>query len=156
MILFSIGVRIPFLICNSDAEFEDYISFLCSLPNIDWNTIKAATGIGCNQSLSHPANLNLPSVTISALTISQIVQRSLQNVGSKPETYLCSVLPPNGTMVNLSPTWFTIAPQGTQDIEIQFHVTQAVGEFSFGEIILIGSLNHIVRIPLSVLTVSTS
>jgi hypothetical protein len=59
-------------------------------------------------------------------------------------------------MVNLSPTWFRIAPQEIQDIEIQFRVIQAGGEFSFGEIVLTGSLNHIVRLPLSVLPISTS
>lgn len=82
------------------------------------------------------------------------MQRTVKNVESKAETYLCSVLPPNGTVVNLYPPWFTIAPQETQDLYIQFNVTEAIGEFSFGEIILTGSLNHVVRIPLSILPVS--
>ncbi|KAG5234685.1 subtilisin protease [Salix suchowensis] len=144
----------PGLILSSD--FEDHINFLCSLPGIDWSVINAATGARCNRSLSHPANLNLPSVTISTLRSSLTVKRSLKNVGSRPETYTCSVISPNGTVVNLSPTWFRIAPQETQDIVIQFRVIQAVGEFSFGEIVLTGSLNHIVRLPLSVLPISTS
>ncbi|KAJ6728815.1 SUBTILISIN-LIKE PROTEASE SBT2.6 [Salix koriyanagi] len=144
----------PGLILSSD--FEDHINFLCSLPGIDWSVINAATGERCNRSLSHPANLNLPSVTISTLRSSLTVKRSLKNVGSRPETYTCSVISPNGTVVNLSPTWFRIAPQETQDIVIQFRVIQAVGEFSFGEIVLTGSLNHIVRLPLSVLPISTS
>ncbi|OAY24592.1 hypothetical protein MANES_17G027600v8 [Manihot esculenta] len=138
------------------SEFDDYISFLCSLPNISPTTIKIVTGETCRKPLSHPANLNLPSVTISALRGSLRVQRSVKNVGSKPEIYLCSVISPNGTMVNPSPTWFAIAPQGTQNIDIQFRVTQAGDVFSFGEIVLTGSLNHIVRIPLSVLPVSIS
>ncbi|KAJ6292342.1 hypothetical protein OIU78_024504 [Salix suchowensis] len=142
------------LILSSD--FEDHINFLCSLPGIDWSVINAATGERCNRSLSHPANLNLPSVTISTLRSSLTVKRSLKNVGSRPETYTCSVISPNGTVVNLSPTWFRIAPQETQDIVIQFRVIQAVGEFSFGEIVLTGSLNHIIRLPLSVLPISTS
>ncbi|KAJ6725216.1 PROPROTEIN CONVERTASE SUBTILISIN/KEXIN [Salix viminalis] len=144
----------PGLILSSD--FEDHMNFLCSLPGIDWSVINAATGERCNRSLSHPANLNLPSVTISTLRSSLTVKRSLKNVGSRPETYTCSVISPNGTVVNLSPTWFRIAPQETQDIVIQFRVIQAVGEFSFGEIVLTGSLNHIVRLPLSVLPISTS
>ncbi|CAK7351499.1 unnamed protein product [Dovyalis caffra] len=143
----------PGLVLSS--EFEDYISFLCSLPGIDWSAIKAATGEWCNRTLSYPvpANLNLPSVTISALRNSLTVKRSLKNVGSRSETYSCSVLSPNGTIVNLSPTRFRVAPQGIQVIEIQFRVVQAVGEFSFGEIVLTGSLTHIVRLPLSVLPV---
>ncbi|KAH7545692.1 hypothetical protein FEM48_Zijuj01G0120800 [Ziziphus jujuba var. spinosa] len=142
----------PGLVFSS--EYEDYVGFLCSLPDIDPAMIRNATGEWCNYSLGHPANLNVPSITISSLIGSQLVQRTVKNVESKAETYLCSVLPPNGTVVNLYPPWFTIAPQETQDLYIQFNVTEAIGEFSFGEIILTGSLNHVVRIPLSILPVS--
>jgi len=113
--------------------------------------VKNSTGELCNHSLSHPANLNLPSVTISSLAGAQLLRRTVKNVGLKPETYLCSVMPPNGTLVNLNPPWFTIAPQGTQDLDIQINVTKAMNNWSFGEIVLTGSLNHIVRITLSVL-----
>ncbi|GLT72651.1 hypothetical protein SLA2020_445640 [Shorea laevis] len=136
--------------------YDDYISFLCSLPNIDPVTIKTSTGEGCNHSLSHPANLNLPSLTIAALAGTQLVRRTVKNVGLRPETYLCSVMPPNGTMVSLYPSWFNIAPQGTQDLDIHVNVTKAMNGFSFGEVVLTGSLNHIVRIPLSVLPISMS
>lgn len=71
-------------------------------------------------------------------------------------TYLCAVVPPNGTAVSISPSQFAIAPRRIQDIEIKFQVIEAVGEFSFGEIVLTGSLGHIVRIPLSVLPLSVS
>ncbi|KAI4295957.1 hypothetical protein L6164_035950 [Bauhinia variegata] len=134
--------------------FEDYISFLCSLPNIDPAIITAVTGEFCQYPLAHPSFLNLPSVTLSALTGYFSVRRTVKNVANSPETYLVSVLPPNGTTVNLYPTWFTIFPQGTQDLEIQFSVNQVRDSFSFGEVVLTGNLNHIVRITLSVLPVS--
>ncbi|ESQ29187.1 hypothetical protein EUTSA_v10023274mg [Eutrema salsugineum] len=133
--------------------FEDYISFLCSLPNINPTTIRAATGVWCTTVLSHPANLNHPSVTISALKESLVVRRSFQNVSNKTETYLGSVIPPNGTAVRLIPSWFTIQAQRIQELDIEFNVTQVVNQFTFGEIVLTGSLNHIVRIPLSVKTI---
>lgn len=133
--------------------YEDYISFLCSLHDTNPGTIKTVTGELCNKSLDHPANLNLPSVTISALNGSRLVRRVVMNVGSKPETYFSSLLPPNGTTVDISPPTFTIAPQGTQELGIQFNVTQAMDQFTFGEIVLTGSLNHIVRIPLSIFPV---
>lgn len=79
------------------------------------------------------------------------MRRNVKNIGSKQETYLCSVIPPKGVMVSLNPPSFTIVPQGTQDLEIQLNVTQAMEDYSFGGIILTGSLNHIVRIPISVL-----
>lgn len=144
----------PGLVLSSG--YEDYISFLCSLPEINPATIRNATGELCNNTLDHPANLNLPSVTLSVLKGSRIVQRTFTNVGSKPETYLCSALSPNGTIVDLCPTWFRIAPQGSQELHIQVKVAQAMDGFTFGEIVLTGSLNHIVRIPLSVFPVSTS
>ncbi|XP_038689451.1 subtilisin-like protease SBT2.4 isoform X2 [Tripterygium wilfordii] len=142
----------PGLVLSS--EYEDYLGFLCSLPDVDPSEIKVATGSWCFHSIGHPANLNQPSITITDLSGFQVVRRSVRNVGSKPETYLCSVLPPNGTMVNLVPSWFPVAPLATQDLEIHFNVTQAMSQFTFGEIVLTGSLNHIVRIPLSVLPLS--
>uniref|UniRef100_A0A6N2KWK9 Inhibitor I9 domain-containing protein n=1 Tax=Salix viminalis TaxID=40686 RepID=A0A6N2KWK9_SALVM len=139
----------PGLILSSD--FEDHMNFLCSLPGIDWSVINAATGERCNRSLSHPANLNLPSVTISTLRSSLTVKRSLKNVGSRPETYTCSVISPNGTVVNLSPTWLEY-PRNTRYCD----TVSSDPSSSFGEIVLTGSLNHIVRLPLSVLPISTS
>lgn len=137
-----------------ETEFGDYISFLCILPNISHSTVTAATGAWCSHSLDHPANLNLPSITISSLKGSLSLRRNFKNVGCKPETYLCSVVPPDGTTVSLSPPWFTVAPYGTQDLDILFNVTKVMNKFSFGEIVLTGSMNHIVRIPLTVKPVS--
>ena len=94
-------------------------------------------------------------MTISVLKGSIYVKRTVMNVGNSTETYLCGVQAPNGTSVNLYPTFFTITPQGTQDLEIQINVTQPSEDFSFGEIVLAGSMNHIVRITLSVVPVST-
>lgn len=133
------------------------MSFLCSLPNTDPSVIKTATGEACTtHSLTNPSNLNIPSVTISSLVRSQLVRRTVMNVASKPETYLCAVVPPKGVTVNINPTWFRIAPQGIQDLDLKLNVTQALDEFSFGEIVLTGSLNHIVRVPLSVLPILMS
>ncbi|XP_057497496.1 subtilisin-like protease SBT2.4 [Actinidia eriantha] len=136
--------------------YEDYINFLCSLPNTDPATIKTATGGSCNNSFINPSDLNTPSVTISALRGYQLVRRSVKNVANKPETYLCAVLPPEGVTVKLNPFWFRVAPQGSQELEIELNVTQKLDDFRFGEIVLTGSLNHIVRIPLSVFPVSMS
>jgi len=124
------------------------------LPDIDTGAVAAATGEQCNHPFANPFSLNLPSVTVSALRGSVSVQRTLMNVGNTTETYLASVMPPNGTNVCLYPTWFTLTPQGVQDLEIQFSVVQPTQNFTFGEIVLTGNLNHIVRITLSVLALS--
>ncbi|XP_058080521.1 subtilisin-like protease SBT2.4 [Magnolia sinica] len=137
--------------------FEDYISFLCSLPNMDPATVRTTTGKTCDFPIpNQPADLNLPSITISALTGSQTTKRAVTNVASKPETYLCSILQPGGVEVTVNPPWFIIAPAETQDLEIKLNVTQAADGFSFGKIVLTGSLDHIVRIPLSVFPISVA
>lgn len=132
----------------------EYVAFLCSLPNINQEKVEAATGGSCSHSLAHPADLNQPSVTITSLIRSQVVNRNVINVGNKQETYLCAVLPPNGVTVDVSPTWFTISPGESQHLELKLNVSQSQKEFSFGEIVLTGSLDHIVRVPLSVLAVT--
>lgn len=118
--------------------------------------VQAATGEPCTQTLAYPSDLNLPSVTISTLTKSRIVHRRVRNVGRMQETYLSKVLPPNGTTISINPPWFTINPDDTWDLDIEITVTQPMNGFSFGEIALIGSLNHIARIPLTVRSVSAS
>ncbi|XP_031132005.1 subtilisin-like protease SBT2.4 [Ipomoea triloba] len=139
------------------AGFKDYIGFLCSLPNIDPEVVKTATGGICGGIFfEHPSDLNLPSVTISALAGSRLVHRRVLNVASKPESYLCAVLPPKGVAVDIQPSWFRIPPQGTQDLQIRFNVSLPSNDFCFGEVTCTGSLNHIMRIPLSVLPISAS
>ena len=134
--------------------FEDYISFLCSLPNLDPTAVRSATGTPCNETFDSPTDLNLPSITISALRGFQLVRRSIKNVANRTETYLCSIQPPEGVQVSVQPSWFNIIPEGTQYLEIKFNVTQVSDSFRFGEIVLTGALDHIVRLPLAVLPVS--
>ncbi|XP_077230900.1 PA-domain containing subtilase family protein [Tasmannia lanceolata] len=145
----------PGLVFSS--EFEDYINFLCSLPNVQPEIVTAATGVACNLSLPyHPSDLNLPTITISDLIGSQSVRRTVMNVASSAETYMCSVIQPGGVVVSVHPPLFTVAPLETLDLEIKLNVTQVLDDFSFGDIVLTGSLDHIVRLPLSVFPVLMS
>ncbi|GKC22628.1 subtilisin-like protease SBT2.4 [Tanacetum coccineum] len=86
--------------------FEDYMSFLCSLPNTDPEIIKAAIGEQCSHSFQAPSDLNIPSLTISALNGKQLVKMTIKNVADTAETYVCTVVPPNGVAVELNPPWF--------------------------------------------------
>ncbi|KAI3989321.1 hypothetical protein MKX01_026904 [Papaver californicum] len=113
------------------ARSEDYINFLCSLPNVDPPTVKAMTGKLCNNSFAYPADLNLPSITNSALNGSRFMKRTVKNVATKTETYLCSILQPPGIAVNLTPSWFTINPQRMQDLYIKLDVNEIKDDFSF-------------------------
>lgn len=112
--------------------------------------MKSATGGVCGELFENPSDLNLPSITITSLNGSRLVRRTVMNVGSKAETYVSAVLPPKGVMVDIQPSWFKIAPQETQHLHITLNVTQPLDEFTFGEIVLTGSLDHVVKMPLSI------
>lgn len=131
-------------------EFEDYIKFLCSLPNTTSRDIYLATGVACETPTDTPSDLNLPSITISSLRGCQLIRRYVKNVAGKAETYLAAVHAPDGVSVHVNPSWFEIGLDGIQHLEITFNVTEASESFSFGELVFIGSLDHIVRLPLVV------
>ncbi|KAF3322146.1 subtilisin-like protease SBT3.5 [Carex littledalei] len=132
------------------SEFEDYIKFLCSLSNTTSRDIFLATKVTCVAPSDTPSDLNLPSITISSLRGCQSIRRYVKNVAGKTETYLPAVHVPDGVSVHVNPSWFEIGPDGIQHLEITFNVTEASESFNFGELVLIGSLDHIVRLPLVV------
>ncbi|PKA50651.1 Subtilisin-like protease SDD1 [Apostasia shenzhenica] len=137
------------------AEFEDYVSFLCSLPGVTPPAVRAATGEACNRPLSSPADLNLPSITISSLPGARAVRRVVLNVAGEPETYTCSAEPPAGVELAVFPPSFTVLPGRKQELEIELKQAGcSLGSFVFGEIVLMGSFNHVVRMPVSVLPVA--
>ncbi|CAO2041479.1 unnamed protein product [Urochloa humidicola] len=133
-------------------EPGDYVGFLCSLPQLSPDDVRAAIGSACPAValLASPADLNVPSITVTALRGSLLVRRRVTNVASDAETYLCSALPPAGVDVVVRPGWFAVAPGETRELVIELSVTVASGDFSFGEIVLTGSLDHLVRMPLAV------
>lgn len=121
------------------------------MPNTDPETVQTATGGSCStHSFDNPSDLNIPSVTISALAGARVVRRRVQNVSGKLESYLAGVVPPDGVMVEITPPWFTVSPKGFQVLEFKLNVTKVLDDYSFGEIVLTGSLNHVVRIPVAV------
>jgi Fibronectin type-III domain len=79
-----------------------------------------------------------------------MIRRYVKNVAGKAETYIPAVHSPDGVSVHVKPSWFNIEPDGIKDLELTFNVTEASESFSFGELVLIGSLDHIVRLPLVV------
>ncbi|GJY91766.1 subtilisin-like protease SBT2.4 [Tanacetum coccineum] len=106
----------------------------------DPEIIKTTIGEQCAHSFQAPSDLNIPSLTISALNGKQLVRRTVKNVADTAETYVCAVVQPNGVAVELNPPWFNIAPEGTQDLEVILKVTQVQDSFSYGEIVLNGEI----------------
>ncbi|CAL5035396.1 unnamed protein product [Urochloa decumbens] len=138
-------------------EPDDYVGFLCSLPQLSPDDVRAATGLACQEvgPLASPLDLNVPSITVAALRGSLSVRLRVTNVASDVETYLRSTLPPAGVDVTVRPGWFEVAPGETRELVIELSVTRAHGAFSFGEIVLTGSLDHLVRLPLAVRPLET-
>lgn len=143
-------------------RFEDYVvSFLCYQPEADPLRIHRTTGVPCSKNtVGKSTDLNLPSITVCYLNESLTVRRVLMNVADVPETYVTSVVPPTGggVDVDIKPSSFTISPQGCHVLQIILrrngNRNETIKGFGFGEIILTGSLDHIVRLPLSVMALN--
>ncbi|KAK1276836.1 Subtilisin-like protease [Acorus gramineus] len=130
-----------------DAGYEDYIRFLCSVPNIDHHEITNLTSSACNASSDHPANLNTPSITISHLKGTQTIKRSVTNVADETETYVITVRMSPEVAIEANPPAMTILPGATRDFTVSLTARSITGSYSFGEVVMKGSRGHKVRIP---------
>ncbi|GAV92224.1 Peptidase_S8 domain-containing protein/Inhibitor_I9 domain-containing protein [Cephalotus follicularis] len=134
-----------------DAQFEHYVQFLCAVPSIDGKAVRRATGIGCpTMKRAWCSDLNAPSITISNLVESRIVIRQVTNVSKMNETYTVSVREPLGVEITVSPKVLRIAGNASRHLWILLTATKATRAYTFGEMVLHGSRNHIVRVPIAV------
>ncbi|XP_039120202.1 subtilisin-like protease SBT2.5 [Dioscorea cayenensis subsp. rotundata] len=129
-----------------DASYGDYIGFLCSVPGVNPQEIRNITGSGCNATHGRPADLNSPSITISHLKGTQTIKRTVTNVADT-ETYVITSRMPPEIALEASPPAMTILAGGSRDISVSLTVRSVTGGYSFGEILMKGSLGHKVRIP---------
>ncbi|MED6211218.1 hypothetical protein PIB30_071593 [Stylosanthes scabra] len=110
------------------------------------------TGQNCwsyNSTVCGP-DLNLPSITISTLNQSRVVQRTVQNVGGN-ETYSVGWSAPYGVSMSVSPTHFSVAGGEKQVLSVLLNATTNSSVASFGRIGLFGDQGHVLNIPLSVI-----
>ncbi|KAE9608215.1 hypothetical protein Lal_00003650 [Lupinus albus] len=134
-----------------DTGYDDYMSFLCAI-NGSAPVVLNYTGQNCllyNSTINGP-DLNLPSITLSKLNQSRVVQRTIQNIAGN-ETYSVGWHAPYGVSVKVSPTHFSIADGARQVLSVFFNATISSSVASFGRIGLFGSQGHVVNIPLSVI-----
>lgn len=133
-----------------DLGYEDYKSFLCGI-NGSTPFFLNYTGESCNNvSAISGIDLNLPSITISKLNQSRLVQRIVSNVGGN-ETYSVGWSAPYGVSVKVTPTRFLIPGGEKQVLNISFVALGNSSVASFGRIGLFGDHGHVVNIPLSVI-----
>jgi subtilisin family serine protease len=124
-----------------DAGFNDWLMFLCGTGEL----------LGCTTSTTiDPSNLNYPSIAIGALPGTQIVKRTVKNVGSSTSTYSASVTAPPGIVASVVPATFSIAPGATKSYEVTFtRTTAALNVYAQGAITLSDG-THTVRSPFAV------
>ncbi|KAL9361713.1 hypothetical protein Peur_044498 [Populus x canadensis] len=129
-----------------DAGYEDYLGFLCTTPGIDAHEIRNYTNTPCNYTMSHPSNLNTPSITISHLVKTQTVTRTVTNVAEE-ETYVITARMQPAVAIEANPPAMTLRPGASRKFTVSLTVRSVTGAYSFGEILMKGSRGHQVRIP---------
>lgn len=139
-----------------EAYFENYIQFLCAVPGVDDMSIRRATGVGCpGKRKDWCSDLNTASVTVSNLVGSRKVVRRVTNVGQSDEKYRVSVREPVGVKISVSPELFKISVNASRRVTLVMEATERTNVYTFGEMVMEGNQNHVVRVPIAVFVSST-
>ncbi|KAH9306824.1 hypothetical protein KI387_011228, partial [Taxus chinensis] len=133
-----------------DAGYEDYVSFLCSVPGVDKGQVVNITSSTCGSKVGRPADLNTPSIAVSNLFGSQTLLRKVTNVARK-ETYKISSSMPPDVSLTIKPSVLIMEVGDTKSFSVTLSSKLPTGSYSFGEILLQGDKGHRVRIPVAVL-----
>jgi hypothetical protein len=130
---------------------------------VDWYRFICGTGqlpaSECTGSLSpiDPSDLNLASIAIGDMAGTQTVKRTVKSVGTASETYNVAFSGLPGLTASADVTNFTIAPGGTQNLNITFtrpNGGAAFNTYQAGFMTLTGSNGHVVRSPIVIRPVS--
>ncbi|KAK6146392.1 hypothetical protein DH2020_020261 [Rehmannia glutinosa] len=139
-----------------DVNFKQYVQFLCAVPGVDDMSIRQAVGVGCPAKRKEwCSDLNTASVTVSNLVGSRKVIRKVTNVGDADEKYRVSVREPVGVNITVTPQVFKMSVNATRNIKLLLEATHRTNAYSFGEMVLEGNKNHVVRVPIAVFVSSS-
>jgi hypothetical protein len=128
---------------------EDYITFLCSIPDVNHSEVSNIAGASCNSSSKEqrPYDLNIPSIAISQLQGTVTVKRTVTSVSEETETYTIMTRMPPEIALDVTPAALTVLPGASRDVTVTLTARSVTGTYSFGEIRMKGDLGHLVRIP---------
>jgi hypothetical protein len=131
------------------AAYQDYITFLCSIPDVDQSEVSNITGSRCSSSPKgqRPYDLNIPSITVSQLKGTQTVKRTVTNVADEAETYTIMTRMSPEIALEVSPPALTVLPGSSREITVTLTTRSVTGTYSFGQITMKGDRGHLVRIP---------
>lgn len=124
-----------------DTSYDDYISFLCGI-NGSSPLILNYTGESCGVSTTTPTNLNLPSITVSKLNQSAVMQRTVTNV-DRNETHRVGWTAPFGVSVKVIHSYFVILSGEKQVLTVVLNATTNSSIASYGIIRFFGSKGHV-------------
>uniref|UniRef100_A0A0E0LF75 Subtilisin-like protease n=1 Tax=Oryza punctata TaxID=4537 RepID=A0A0E0LF75_ORYPU len=133
-----------------DATHQDYITFLCSIPDVEHSEVSNITGSTCSSSSKgqqRPYDLNIPSITISQLRGTQTLKRTVTSVADEAETYTVMTRMSPEIALEVSPPALTVLPGASREITATLTARSVTGTYSFGEITMKGDRGHLVRIP---------
>jgi hypothetical protein len=124
-----------------DAGVMDYLGFLCGTGQI--------SEAFCPSIAISPANLNQPSIGVSALTGVRTVTRTVTNVSGETEKYTCSASVP-GFTAKVSPAAFTVKKNSKQKLTIKFtRDTAPFLTYAQGLLTCAGNKGHQVTSPVA-------
>jgi hypothetical protein len=122
-----------------DSTPAEWLAFICGTGQLT----------GCAQTMD-PSDLNVPSLAIGDLLVTQTLTRRVTNVGDAG-TYNVQVTQPAGVTVEVSPTSLTLAEGQTASYTVKFttQATAAPNVYAFGSINWTDG-THNVRSPIAV------
>ncbi|KAI3453452.1 hypothetical protein Pfo_010115 [Paulownia fortunei] len=130
--------------------------FLCAVPGVDDMSIRRAVGVGCPAKRKEwCSDLNTASVTVSNLVGSRKVIRKVTNVGDADEKYRVIVREPVGVNITVTPQVFKISVNASRYIKLLLEATERTNAYKFGEMVMEGNKNHVVRVPIAVFVSSS-
>ena len=94
-----------------DSGFNDWLAFLCGTGQL--------TASYCPSIRIDPSDLNLPSIAIGDLLVSQTVRRTVTNVGGSG-TYTVDVVEPTGVDVEVTPAALTLGEGESASYTVKF------------------------------------
>ncbi|HEY4080011.1 MAG TPA: S8 family serine peptidase [Burkholderiaceae bacterium] len=127
-----------------DMTKADFVKYQC----LTQKALVSASDCTTYGTLDNTYNLNLPSITLGAMTGATVVTRRVTNVGATAATYTATASVPTMT-VAVSPSSFTLQPGATQQFTVTVTPTASTTKFTWNYGSLVWSDGtHTVRSPL--------